>query len=123
MKSRTNHSTKPHFLSPDYQLSIVQSVLLIAGCMMLFLFMNVSFNFPFTTTPTPQTDSSFSVELNTQSPYIHPAKTKRHKKNTVKQNKHTSETASSKKAASTKKTSETILKVEPAPISAEAIQD
>ena len=85
MKSRTNHSTRPHFLSPDYQPSTAQSVLLIAGCMMLFLFMNVSFNFPFSTTPTPQTDSSFSVELNTQSPYIHPAKTKRHKKTTVKQ--------------------------------------
>ena len=115
MKSRTNHSTKPHFLSPDYQPSTAQSVLLIAGYMMLFLLFLVSFTFPFSTTPTPQTDSSFSVELNTQSPYIHPAKTKRHKKTTVKQNKHTSETASSKK------TSETILKVEPAPISAEAI--
>ena len=121
MKSRTNHSTKPHFLSPDYQPSTAQSVLFIAGCMMLFLLFLVSFNFPFSTTPSPQTDSSFSVELNTQSPYIHPAKTKRHKKTTVKQNNHTSETASSKKTASTKKTSETILKVEPAPISAEAI--
>jgi hypothetical protein len=89
--------------------------------MMFFLLFLVSFTFPFSTTPTPQTDSSFSVELNTQSPYIHPAKTKRHKKTTVKQNKHTSETASYKKTASTKKTSETILKVEPAPISAEAI--
>ena len=88
---------------------------------MLFLLFLVSFTFPFSTTPTPQTDSNFSVELNTQSPYIHPAKIKRHKKTTVKQNKRTSETASSKKAASTKKTSETILKVEPAPISAEAI--
>jgi len=88
---------------------------------MFFLLFLVSFTFPFSTTPTPQTDSSFSVELNTQSPYIHPAKTKRHKKTTVKQNKHTSEIASSKKTASTKKTSETILKVEPAPISAEAI--
>lgn len=115
MKSRTNHSTKPHFLSPDYQPSTAQSVLFIAGYMMLFLRFLVSFTFPFSTTPTPQADSSFSVELNTQSPYIHPAKTKRHKKTTVKQNKHTSETASSKK------TSETILKVEPAPISAEAI--
>lgn len=115
MKSRTNHSTKPHFLSPDYQPSTAQSVLFIAGYMMLFLLFLVSFTFPFSTTPTSQTDSSFSVELNTQSPYIHPAKTKRHKKTTVKQNKHTSETASSKK------TSETILKVEPAPISAEAI--
>lgn len=115
MKSRTNHSTKPHFLSPDYQPSTAQSVLLIAGYMMFFLLFLVSFTFPFSTTPRPQTDSSFSVELNTQSPYIHPAKTKRHKKTTVKQNKHTSETAS------TKKTSEVILKVEPAPISAEAI--
>ena len=115
MKSRTNHSTKPHFLSPDYQPSTAQSVLLIAGYMMFFLLFLVSFTFPFSTTPTPQTDSSFSVELNTQSPYIHPAKTKRRKKTTVKQNKRTSETAS------TKKTSETILKVEPAPISAEAI--
>ncbi len=115
MKSRTNHSTKPHFLSPDYQPSTAQSVLLIAGYMMFFLLFLVSFTFPFSTTPTPQADSSFSVELNTQSPYIHPAKTKRHKKTTVKQNKHTSETAS------TKKTSEVILKVEPAPISAEAI--
>lgn len=115
MKSRTNHSTKPHFLSPDYQPSTAQSVLLIAGYMMFFLLFLVSFTFPFSTTPTPQADSSFSVELNTQSPYIHPANTKRHKKTTVKQNKHTSETAS------TKKTSEVILKVEPAPISAEAI--
>ena len=121
MKSRTNHSTQPHFLSPDYQPSTAQSALLIAGYMMFFLLFLVSFYFPFSTTPISQTDSSFSVELNTQSPYIHPAKTKRHKKTTVKQNKHTSETASSKKTASTKKTSETILKVEPAPISAEAI--
>ena len=68
MKSRTNHSTQPHFLSPDYQLSTVQSALLIAGYMMFFLLFLVSFTFPFSTTPTPQTDSSFSVELNTQSP-------------------------------------------------------
>ena len=67
MKSRTNHSTKPHFLSPDYQPSTAQSALLIAGYMLLFLCILVSFNFPFSTTPTPQTDSSFSVELNTQS--------------------------------------------------------
>ena len=74
MKSRTNHSTKPHFLSPDYQPSTAQSVLLIAGYMMFFLLFLVSFTFPFSTTPTPQTDSSFNAQLNTQSPYIHPVK-------------------------------------------------